>query len=74
MYSDRDIEAIYAWCDPAFMPEEEPEEEDNDEQIIIGQLFADLERVFAKYDRRDIEVMADHDNEVVDKIYELMEV
>jgi len=73
MYSDRDIEAIYAWCDPAFMPDEEPEEE-NDEQIIMGQLFADLERVFAKYDRRDIEVMADHDNEVVDKIYELMEV
>jgi len=55
------------------MPEEEPEEE-NDEQIIMGQLFADLEKVFAKYDRRDIDVMADHDNEVVDKIYELMEV
>ena len=73
MYSDRDIEARFAWCDPAFMPEEEPEEE-NDEQIIMGQLFADLEKVFAKYDRRDIEVMADHDNEVVDKIYELMEV
>ena len=73
MYSDRDIEAIFAWCDPAFMPEEEPEEE-NDEQIIMGQLFADLEKVFAKYDRRDIDVMADHDNEVVDKIYELMEV
>lgn len=73
MYSDRDIEARFAWCDPAFMPEEEPEEE-NDEQIIMGQLFADLEKVFAKYDRRDIEVIADHDDEVVDKIYELMEV
>jgi hypothetical protein len=73
MYSDRDIEARFAWCDPAFLPEEEPEEE-NDEQIIMGQLFADLEKVFAKYDRRDIEVMAEHDNEVVDKIYELMEV
>lgn len=73
MYSDRDIEARFAWCDPAYLPEEEPEEE-NDEQIIMGQLFADLEKVFAKYDRRDIEVIADHDNEVVDKIYELMEV
>ena len=73
MYSDRDIEARFAWCDPAFMPDEEPEE-DNDEQIIMGQLFADLEKVFAKYDRRDIEMIADHDNEVVDKIYELMEV
>ena len=73
MYSDRDIEARFAWCDPAFMPEEEPEEE-NDEQIIMGQLFADLEKVFAKYDRRDIEMIADHDDEVVDKIYELMEV
>jgi hypothetical protein len=73
MYSDRDIEARFAWCDPAFMPEEEPEEE-NDEQIIMGQLFADLEKVFAKYDRRDIEAIADHDDEVVDKIYELMEV
>ena len=73
MYSDRDIEARFAWCDPAFLPEEEPEEE-NDEQIIMGQLFADLEKVFAKYDRRDIEAIADHDDEVVDKIYELMEV
>lgn len=73
MYSDRDIETRFAWCDPAFMPEEEPEEE-NDEQIIMGQLFADLEKVFAKYDRRDIEAIADHDDEVVDKIYELMEV
>ena len=73
MYSDRDIEARFAWCDPAFLPEEEPEEE-NDEQIIMGQLFADLEKVFAKYDRRDLEAIADHDDEVVDKIYELMEV
>lgn len=73
MYSDRDIEERFAWCDPAFMPEEEPEEE-NDEQIIMGQLFADLEKVFAKYDRRDIEAIADHDDEVVDKLYELMEV
>lgn len=73
MYSDRDIEARFAWCDPAFMPDDEPEEE-NDETIIMGQLFADLEKIFAKYDRRDIEVIADHDNEVVDKIYELMEV
>ena len=73
MYSDRGIEARFAWCDPAFLPEEEPEEE-NDEQIIMGQLFADLEKVFAKYDRRDIEMIADHDDEVVDKIYELMEV
>ena len=73
MYSDRDIEARFAWCDPAFMPDEEPEEE-NDEQIIMGQLFADLEKIFAKYDRRDIEMIADHDDEVVDKIYELMEV
>lgn len=73
MYSDRDIEARFAWCDPAFMPDDEPEEE-NDEKIIMGELFADLEKVFAKYDRRDIEMIADHDNEVVDKIYELMEV
>jgi len=73
MYSDRDIEARFAWCDPAYLPEEEPEEE-NDEQIIMGQLFADLEKVFAKYDRRDIEVIAEHGDEVVDEIYELMEV
>ena len=73
MYSDRDIEARFAWCDPAFMPEEEPHEE-SEERIIMGELFADLEKVFAKYDRRDIEMIADHDDEVVDKIYELMEV
>ena len=54
-------------------PDKEPEEE-NDEQIIMGQLFADLEKIFAKYDRRDIEMIADHDDDVVDKIYELMEV
>lgn len=72
-YSDRDIEARYAWCDPAYMPEDKQEEE-NDERVIMGELFADLEKVFAKYDRRDIEAIASHDDEVVDKLYELMEV
>ena len=72
-YSDREIEARFAWCDPAFLPEEEPEEE-NDDQIIMGELFAELEKLFATYGKYEKGILANHDDEIIDKVYELMEV
>ena len=73
-FSDRDIECYYAPFDPAFMTDAEPVDEHREETtIIMGDLFAELEKVFSKFDRYDKDIMIDNDSKIIEKVYELME-
>lgn len=75
MFSDRDVENYYARFDPAYMTDDEPADEHEQEvREIMADLFKDLEKAFGKLTRYDKEALMDRDDEVIEKIYELMEV
>ena len=73
-YTDRQIEAYFAPYDPAFRTDEEPvNEQEEAEKIIMGDLFAQLEKVFARFSKYDRQTMMDNYGDVIDKVTELME-
>lgn len=73
MFSDRDVEIFFSDRDPAFYSDDLADDEN--EQLtkeVMADLFKDIEKVFAKLNEEEWEIVEANADEIADRVDEIL--